>query len=345
MGDQLDADKVAENMRLALPMMKKFGVPMTPENYSVWYEHVSGQNAALSSRINDLANKKEQFSEGDSKALYEEFFSIHKERTNVLEMRKELARVLREVLNFVSSSASDSEKVNSHLNGLVTKINRDMSPDELHQVINEVIMETRLAMSNGELLTERLNSAVSEVSKLRQELQETKREAKSDALTGLANRSAFDDVVTKVTEDADSSGLDVCLIFSDLDHFKKINDTHGHLVGDQVLRVMANVMRDSVKGRDLVARYGGEEFAIVLLNTSLQNAKIVANNIREEIAAKRIQRKDTREALGQITMSFGIARYVATEGVESFMQRADRALYMSKRKGRNTVSEAPPPII
>ncbi|WP_289286527.1 GGDEF domain-containing protein, partial [Methylophaga sp. UBA3991] len=99
------------------------------------------------------------------------------------------------------------------------------------------------------------------------------------------------------------------------------------------------------KGRDLVARYGGEEFAIVLLNTSLQNAKNVAENIRLEIASKRIQRKDTRESLGTITLSFGVARYVPSEGSESFMQRADRALYMSKRRGRNCVSEAPPPII
>jgi diguanylate cyclase len=130
-----------------------------------------------------------------------------------------------------------------------------------------------------------------------------------------------------------------------LDHFKDINDKHGHLVGDQVLKVVANTLKDSVKGRDLVARYGGEEFSIILLNTSLQNAKGLADNIRQEVASKRIQRKDTQESLGQMTISFGVARYVPSEGVESFMQRADRALYMSKRKGRNCVSEAPPPII
>ena len=156
---------------------------------------------------------------------------------------------------------------------------------------------------------------------------------------------AFDDLVTKVTKDADNTGMEVCLIFCDLDMFKDINDKHGHLVGDQVLKVVANTLKESVKGRDLVARYGGEEFSIILVNTSLQNAKVVAENIRQEISSKRIQRKDTHESLGVITMSFGVARYVPSEGVESFMQRADRALYMSKRKGRNSVSEAPPPII
>ncbi len=80
-------------------------------------------------------------------------------------------------------------------------------------------------------------------------------------------------------------------------------------------------------------------------NKLFSTAKKVAENIRAEIASKRIQRRDSREPIGKITMSFGVARYFPSEGSESFLQRADRALYMSKRKGRNTVTEAPPPII
>ncbi|RKZ87926.1 MAG: GGDEF domain-containing protein, partial [Gammaproteobacteria bacterium] len=191
----------------------------------------------------------------------------------------------------------------------------------------------------------RLNSALAEMQDLRKDLDDTKREAKTDTLTKLANRKAFDDVIAKVTKDADRSGIEVCLIFGDLDLFKDINDKHGHMVGDQVLKVVSSTLKGAVKGRDLVARYGGEEFTIVLLNTSIANAVKLADAIRVEIASKRIQRKDTRESLGAITMSFGVARYVPSEGVESLLQRADRALYMSKRKGRNAVSEAPPPII
>jgi diguanylate cyclase len=277
--------------------------------------------------------------------LHDQFFNTQKERSEVIEMRQELARLLKEVISFVYSSVAHTDKANAHLNELLAIINRDMTPQQIHDVVEEILAETRLAISNGELLTERLNTAVGEVQQLKKELEQTKREAKTDTLTGLANRKAFDELVSKVTQDADNSGLDVCLLFCDLDLFKNINDKHGHLVGDQVLRVVGNTLKDNVKGRDLVARYGGEEFSIILLNTSLQNANILADNIRKEIAGKRIQRKDTRESLGAITMSFGVARYVPSEGVESFMQRADRALYMSKRKGRNCVSEAPPPII
>ena len=163
-----------------------------------------------------------------------------------------------------------------------------MSPQEVHEVVEQILDETRQAMTNGEELSERLNTAVAEVQTLKKELDQSKREAKTDTLTGLANRKAFDELVTKVTQDADNSGLDVCILFCDLDIFKEVNDKHGHLVGDQVLKVVSNTLKDSVKGRDLVARYGGEEFSIILLNTSLQNAKILADNIRKEIASKRI---------------------------------------------------------
>lgn len=339
------SDKAAENMRLALPLMKKHGVPMTPDNYAVWYEHVSGANAELSEKLRTMLTDNPLLTEAQCNGLYEQFFNIEKERVQVVEMRQELARLLKEVISFVYNTVAHTDRSNTHINELLTRFNRDMSPQEVHEVVEQILEETRQAVSNGELLSERLNTAVAEVQTLKKELDQSKREAKTDTLTGLANRKAFDELVTKVTNDADSSGLDVCLLFCDLDIFKEVNDKHGHLVGDQVLKVVSNTLKDSVKGRDLVARYGGEEFSIILLNTSLQNAKTLAENIRKEIASKRIQRKDTRESLGQVTMSFGVARYVPTEGVESFMQRADRALYMSKRKGRNCVSEAPPPII
>lgn len=339
------SDKAAEYMRLALPLMRKHGVPMTPDNYAVWYEHVSGANAELSEKLDAMLSGNPRLTEAQCKSLHDQFFNLEKDRREVIELRLELARLLKEVINFVCSSVAQNEKVNHHLDLLLNRVNGDMTPQQIHEMVDEILNETRLALNNGELLNERLNTAMVEVNKLKQELEQTQREAKTDTLTGLANRKAFDDLVNKVTDDADSSGLDVCMLFCDLDNFKDINDTHGHLVGDQVLKVIANALRDSVKGRDLVARYGGEEFSIILLNTSLQNAKTVADNIRQEIASKRIQRKDTRQSLGQITVSFGVARYVPTEGVESFMQRADRALYMSKRKGRNCVSEAPPPII
>jgi diguanylate cyclase len=338
-------DKAAEYMRLAVPLMKKNGVAVTPENYTIWYEYVSGGNTALIDAVDVLIDSNQLLTDKQNSALYDRFFDRAKDQLALLEMRQDLQRVLSELLSIVSTGSTESKQTTENLFILINNLHSEMSVDEVSHVIEDVLSETRLSMSNSSLLMERLNTTAVEIQDLKKDLADAKREACTDALTNLANRKAFDQLLEKATRDADASGLELCMIFCDLDLFKKINDKHGHLVGDQVLKVVANTLKGLVKGRDLVARYGGEEFAIVLLNTSLVNVKKLADNIRIDIASKRIQRKDTQESLGAITMSFGVARYFPSEGRESFLQRVDRALYMSKRKGRNAVSEAPPPVI
>jgi diguanylate cyclase len=338
-------EQAAEYMRLAIPLMRKHEIAMTPANYAVWYEYVSGTNIALKDALDEHIDEHGRLTDKESRELYERFFDREKNQTALLEMRQDLKRVLAEVFSFVSTGVVATEAISSNLVDIINKLHPDMSRDDVHGVIEEVISETRMAVSASDILIERLNTTMAEMQDLKKDLDDAKREAKIDTLTKLANRKAFDAILDTATAESDVSGVEVCLIFADLDLFKKVNDTHGHLVGDQVLKVVSKSLKEAVKGRDLVARYGGEEFGIILLNTSLDNAKKVAENIRAEISSKRIQRRDSREPIGKITMSFGVARYFPSEGSESFLQRADRALYMSKRKGRNTVTEAPPPII
>ncbi|EMR12680.1 diguanylate cyclase [Methylophaga lonarensis MPL] len=345
MDNQEHSEQAAEFMRLAIPLMKKHDVAMTPANYALWFEYVSGTNAALMEAVDRELEDTGTLGEEQCRILYERFFDRNKDKADIIQMRDELTRLVKEIINFVYTGVTHADKSSQKLQTIIGRIHSDMTSDEIHEIVEEVIAEARQTVSSGDLLCDRLNTAVAEVENLKQQLDETRRESKIDTLTGLANRRAFDELVARVTRYADENNQEICLIFTDLDMFKSINDKHGHLVGDQVLKVIANTLKGAFKGRDLVARYGGEEFAIVLLNTSLENARGLAEKLREDIAGKRIQRKDTREPLGTITMSFGIARYVPSEGVDSFMQRADRALYMSKRKGRNCVSEAPPPII
>lgn len=338
-------DQAAEYMRLAIPLMNKYGIAMTPANYAVWYEYVAGKNAALIDAVDEHLEDENQLTDKDSRELYEQFFDREKDQTALIEMRQDIRRILSEILAFLATGAAASEKSNTHMQEVIDKMHHEMTQAELHDLIDEVLSEAKLVASSSELLTERLGTISAEMRDLRKDLDEAKREAKTDTLTKLSNRKAFDEMLLKITRDADNTGVEVCMIFCDLDKFKSINDTHGHLVGDQVLKIVANTLRDAVKGRDLVARYGGEEFAIILLNTSLQNAKKLADNIRIDVASTRVQRKDTHQPIGKITMSLGVAHYFPSEGIESFLQRVDRALYMSKRKGRNAVTEAQPPVI
>lgn len=338
-------EQAAEFMRLAVPLMQKHGIALTPANYAVWFEYVSGSNLALIDALDKEIEEKGRLTDQQSRHLYERFFDREKDQQAFLELREELSRLLREVISFVYTGVVSTDKSNTQLQHLLGRMSPSMTGQEVHDLVEDVLATTRQAVSSGEVLSERLNYAMEEVQTLKKDLDETRREAKSDTLTGLANRKAFDDVLTNATRDADKTPGEINLIFCNLDNFNEINEKHGHPVGDLVLKRVASLLRNNLTETDMVARYSGEEFAILLPNQSLKEARRVADKLRTEMAAKRITRKDNGESLGQITLSLGLANYVASEGVDSFLQRADRALYMAKRRGRNCVSEAPPPII
>ena len=127
------------------------------------------------------------------------------------------------------------------------------------------------------------------------------------------------------------------LLMVDIDHFKRFNDTHGHLVGDHVLKLVAKVLTEGVKGRDTVARYGGEEFSVILPHTALANALKVAEQLRASVGSRQIINRTRNANYGSVTLSVGAAEYRPGEDLLALMRRADDALYTAKRGGRNRV--------
>src|SRR6184192_2419407 len=156
-----------------------------------------------------------------------------------------------------------------------------------------------------------------------------------DALTGCFNRAHALDVIDTELRRARRSHMPVSLIMFDLDHFKAINDHHGHLCGDAVLAAVGAKMRDVLRGSDLKCRYGGEEFLVLLPETPIEGAKRVADSLRREIADMPISWKDETVF---ITASFGVTVSLPAEiSTEAVIGRADVALYRAKDQGRNCV--------
>jgi two-component system, cell cycle response regulator len=173
--------------------------------------------------------------------------------------------------------------------------------------------------------------------RLRDNVQLSMELAVTDALTGLHNRRYMESHLTSLVEQALARGKPLALLVVDIDYFKAVNDVHGHDAGDDVLREFATRVKKSIRGIDLACRYGGEEFVIVMPETDMAVAAIVAERIRRRIAGEPFVIRDGSTAL-DITISIGIA---ALSGVEDsaahILKRADQALYRAKRDGRNRV--------
>ena len=159
--------------------------------------------------------------------------------------------------------------------------------------------------------------------------------ARTDGLTGLANRRTLDEVLASEIARAQRQGKDLSILMADLDRFKSINDQYGHISGDHVLAGAAAVFGSELRPYDLAARYGGEEFVLVLPGTSTNDAIVIAERIR-----RRVEKITVPSCPRQITISLGVASWRVGEASKQFVARADEALYSAKRSGRNRVEAA-----
>lgn len=161
--------------------------------------------------------------------------------------------------------------------------------------------------------------------------------AMQDPLTGLSNRVGFKQALERESDLAHRHQTPFALIMLDIDHFKSVNDNHGHLIGDCVLRDIAQACRDCVRSSDMLYRYGGEEFVLLLSNTTPEGAKLLAERIRRKIENNQFAYGETRLSA---TVSLGVANLTAQENGEQLLNRADKALYQAKLDGRNRVEQA-----
>ena len=176
-----------------------------------------------------------------------------------------------------------------------------------------------------------------EVQDLMNERENLTTQVQRDVLTQMASRRYLLDILAQEVKQAAGKGSDLTVAMADLDHFKEVNDTLGHLVGDRVLKEVAHRIATSVRDRDLIGRYGGEEFLLIFPETSVQVAQQVAERIRQHIASTPIHLPDHSIP---ITISIGLTHFNSDDTLESLVQRADSAMYAAKQAGRNCIAVA-----
>lgn len=323
---------------LTLGALKKIGLPATARNYELWYAHVEGRNPALSRDIQIASDAFGKVSQSDADRLYKAHIQHAGLSNDVIELvtrfRSEISG-LYDVIEQTGESASDRRDTLQALSEQLRQTTEDYPA--VGKLLEGVISVAKDMRTQNEQLENRLAESVIEISVLQRNVENVQEEAMRDPLTGVSNRARFDKALDQHMANAAATGNNLALVMADIDHFKSFNDKWGHQTGDQVLRLVAEVMNANVKGQDVLARYGGEEFAIILPDTSIENAQKLADRIRIAVESRRLKKRRTDEDLGIVTLSMGVSGLRATDTSESFVERADECLYAAKRGGRNQV--------
>lgn len=321
----------------ALKRTKELGIAANPIHFTVWYEYFAGKNGNLNSSVDALMSTDGKFDEGSCTELYDRFIIAGANSVRDKEWSDRIEAVTERIVDVLTATGSEAEGYGAALQTFSGGIQNAENVEQIRELVVDIIAETDSMDMHSKELQRRVNDSTAEINELRKALEDSRRDALTDGLTGVANRKCFDQELYAATEASRASGEPLSLILADLDHFKNFNDAHGHQLGDQVLRLVGRTLHDSVKGKDTAARYGGEEFAIILPETSGGGATAVAENIRKTVASKRLVKKGSDEALGAVTLSLGVTSYHTGEKISDFIERADQALYLAKKLGRNRV--------
>jgi diguanylate cyclase len=327
-----------EIARRALLTLSRQQIPVTPDNYRVWFEYTIGSHAELNQELDRYLAEGTRFDELRSRQIYDKYFGEGKDRRVIDEISQATIRILKEAVESVIATGSLTQDFSQRLNGFARRLEmKNPDPRLLKEMIKEVILDTRKMEESNTALKQRYEKARQEANELRKRLEQSEREATRDVLTGLYNRKYLDKTIQTLFGQYKEESVPFSIIIMDIDHFKKVNDTHGHKVGDSVLGLIGKIIKESVKGRDVPARYGGEEFIVLLPATKLEDACKLAESIRKQISSKSLKVIMTQKKIGIVTISCGVGQVRDNDTIDRLVERTDQALYHAKESGRDIV--------
>ena len=330
-------EKTANLLREAIPLMSKLKIPLTPENYHVWYKYTMGGNPELNKTIDKLLEHGTKFTSKVNHELHKTYIYQSPDKS-LKSFQQDLQKLVARLFEKINDTGKRTQNFSSTLEQYNDILQADPDINTVTDLITNLIDATDSALESNQVMESMLASMSEEVDTLRGNLQTLNTEAFTDKLTTIPNRRAFDQRIDELFDSYHDDGQIFCLLMIDIDNFKLFNDTHGHAIGDRVLKYVAGVMKGDIKGNDMLARYGGEEFAVLLPSTNYGGAISVGNSLLEKVSSiKLVDSNDQEKSLGQITVSIGVAVVTSHDNADSIAERADKALYLAKEKGRNKV--------
>ena len=322
---------------IALGQIKALRQAATPRNYEIWYAYATGYNPSLNQKINETLQQNGALSDTDLDLIYETYLSTARLTDRIDKVGSQVKGEIEQVMAMIDAAAGSASTYTESLVDMGEKLGQSKDREGVRAIVESLVQTTKEMEVYNQKLEERLNASKQEIDELHVNLEAVRTESLTDPLTQLANRKFFDTTLEQAIAAAQENNEPLSLLMTDIDHFKKFNDSFGHLTGDQVLRLVAMSVKQNVKGQDTAARYGGEEFVIILPDTTLRSAITVADHIRRAVMTKELMKRSTGEHLGRVTISVGVASWHKNDTPQMLIERTDGCLYAAKRHGRNRV--------
>ena len=330
-----DTNATAQIAKRVILKTTECEIPLTPENYKLWFIYFAGGDKDLTAHLDEILASGKSFDQEMNARLYEKYFGEEKGKKLMEEIQSESRKILKNMLQEILTTNNFTSAYSDKLQEYSLKLEAAEGPSHIKEIVGNIVKDTHAMAASSARLEKNLEEATRHTEKLKQRLEKTEKETLIDALTGLHNRKAFDRKLNDLYAEYIETGTAFSIVMLDIDFFKKFNDNYGHKIGDGVLEKVGITLYECLKGRDFPVRYGGEEFIVLLPNTILDNACIVAEQIRQQISEKRIKLVKTGEDLGNITVSLGVSEITAGDSTDTVVERADKALYLAKDSGRN----------
>ncbi len=331
-------EKSAELLRVVLTRMGQHDAAFNPTTFTVWFEHVAGINARLSKAVEELSKTQPRLGDADVLYLYQSFVADVDPQA-MQRIGGELQHMMQTMADAASRAGNQAGEFGAELETMATNL-QSASEKMMTPVIAQAIEGTARMRSSALALESEVKSNQLEMWRLQSELLRARDESLRDALTLVLNRKGFDLKLAEMLVQPCALGCVHGMAMFDIDHFKSVNDTHGHVMGDRVLQALGEVLRSCVPDSSSasVARYGGEEFAALLPDSTPELCLKLAELVRVRTKALKVRDRRTQEVVLTVTISGGVALLQEGDDAQTLTARADAALYKSKQTGRDRVT-------
>jgi diguanylate cyclase len=323
---------------MVLARMGQHDAPFNPVTFTVWYEYAAGMNSHLNQALDDLLQRQTCLSADDMWQLHQAFVADVDPQA-MHRIGGELQKVMAGLADAAAFAGDNADAFGEQLGALVADL-QTLNQQLTSPSVTDAIEGTARMRRSAQALETEAKSSQSEIHRLQNELTRVRDEALIDALTQVLNRKGFELKMADMLTRAQFAGRRPGLIMLDIDHFKKVNDHHGHVMGDRVLQAVGTVLKSCIPSGSAwsVARYGGEEFAVLLPETTEVECLQLAEQLRSRTQALKVRDRRTQAVVLRVTISGGLALLQPGDDAHALTARADAALYRSKQDGRDRVT-------